>query len=722
MGNPQRKGESLVKDKSKIVLSVCLIVILLTGILTHITKSDNGDIVIKEVVLSPYGADLASSLYIPRQALETDENGNFLAQYPAVIVNAGFTNSRSWLDNVSMELAKSGFVVASFDMYGHGHSEYTVNRGYSKVPSPFTDDTSLLGATDMLEYLRTIGFVDQTRIGMCGHSLGGSATGRMAEKSAGFFTLEDRLLELLHTRFGVTVTKEQVAAQDADTVANAELSKEDLGVYLTLKEEIAEQYDREIRNIVVFDAGVAGCDPKVVEVAGVPVWRDVQANIALLGNISGGLAKGAQNKDYLLSSPDVLPLLSQGSSVNRDTWYGLNLSSGEEPIASTPLIGLYDDPADDIIQAKAADHALRLLTTPHGWHGYTYFSVQTARDTAQFFATTFDYYQGQQITAGNAGLLASNTGTRWVLKDIISAVAFIALMVMILPLTELFMRLPIFQSLHGKAAPAVESKKSPVFWIFMALMIVIPACTYSKGVGWGSSIGASPFSTVQLATQTAFWAVIITAVLLVLVVLKYCLYDKKTFGLSFRDVYGLNFSWKRIGKSLLLTGMVFGTICVLLTVYYNLFDAAHMKLTLGGALMFASLSKTQYYSWLLYAIYFLPFYLLNSMLVNSARLKDMDERVNLWIVAGINCAGMLILAFFQIILGLYRTSAAFFAVPPGSSATIYNLSFFFVMLFISAIYSRKLFLKTGSSIPGALLNAAVFTIPAIQVFSYYSFL
>ena len=44
------------------------------------------------------------------------------------------------------------------------------------------------------------------------------------------------------------------------------------------------------------------------------------------------------------------------------------------------------------------------------------------------------------------------------------------------------------------------------------------------------------------------------------------------------------------------------------------------------------------------------------------------------------------------------------------------------MLFISAIYTRKLYEKTGSSVPGAMVNAMIFTIPAIQVFTYYSFL
>ena len=53
---------------------------------------------------------------------------------------------------------------------------------------------------------------------------------------------------------------------------------------------------------------------------------------------------------------------------------------------------------------------------------------------------------------------------------------------------------------------------------------------------------------------------------------------------------------------------------------------------------------------------------------------------------------------------------------------LYSIAILMVTLFVAAIYSRKLYLKTGSIIPGALLNSAVFVIPAIQAYMNYSFL
>ena len=148
------------------------------------------------------------TVYLPNSALETDENGEFVHQnsYPAVLVNSGYTDDRSCIDNVAIELAHRGFVVAQYDMYGHGHSDVITNRGYGNVPDPFAGDMSQLGAYDVLEYLRSLDYVDQTRIGMVGHSLGGSAVGSMVATTAGFYTLQDELLNLLHDEFGVSVS------------------------------------------------------------------------------------------------------------------------------------------------------------------------------------------------------------------------------------------------------------------------------------------------------------------------------------------------------------------------------------------------------------------------------------------------------------------------------------------------------------------------------------
>ena len=709
-------------NRNLAAVAICLVVMLICGAVISVVKTDRGRVNVKEVVISPYGEDLAMTVYLPNSALETDENGEFVHQnsYPAVLVNSGYTDDRSCIDNVAIELAHRGFVVAQYDMYGHGHSDVITNRGYGNVPDPFAGDMSQLGAYDVLEYLRSLDYVDQTRIGMVGHSLGGSAVGSMVATTAGFYTLQDELLNLLHDEFGVSVSAGQVAQQDADAVANASLTENELEVYEQRTAAITEQYNMGVRSAIVLDADPGFGSPKEVEVAGNTVWRDAQANFALFANISGGLSKGATNPDYCLSSELSLKFLSQDTSVKRDTWYSLNLSDGAERKLSTEVADFYTSPSDATIQELAANHSLRALIQPWGWHAFTNISGETATAAVQFFMTTLAYNNGDIAPGSEAASALSLSTGEWKIKEIASGIAFIALLAMVLPLVNLVLSSRPFESMKHSPIEPVNSKVTPALIVTTLIAILVPVFTYSKGVGWAMNVQASPFSTIQIATQTAFWSFVMALLIFAVIVLKYFVYDKKHTNVSFADMYGLRICKKDLAKALVLGLIVFAVISVILTVFYGAFHEAKMRITPLGKILYAALADHQYYSYFLYALYFFPFYFVNSMMVNASRFKNMSETKNMYVVAAINCSGMLVLSLVQIIFGLYLKGSTVIPTIPGSSATIYNLPFFAVTLFIATIFSRKLYLKTGSSVPGAIINVLVFTFPAIQSYSYCS--
>ena len=86
---------------------------------------------------------------------------------PGVVVGHGFCENKLWMQPLSIELAKRGFVVVNIDFRGHGSSD-----GYL---SDFARSNGLV--EDMLagvEYLESLGFVD--RIGLAGHSMGGGTS------------------------------------------------------------------------------------------------------------------------------------------------------------------------------------------------------------------------------------------------------------------------------------------------------------------------------------------------------------------------------------------------------------------------------------------------------------------------------------------------------------------------------------------------------------------
>lgn len=695
------------KNRNAVIVAFCLVVIFIAGLVNVGVSTEGGAVVVKEIVISPYGSDLAATMYIPRSALKTDGKGNFLNKLPAVIVCAGFTNSRTFLDNVAIELSRAGFVVMNIDQYGHHKSDATHIRGFGVEPSP-ASDTSQIGTTDALAYLRTLGFVDQARIGATGHSLGAGAAGNVAVNTAGFYTLQDRLLIMLNKVFGVKITSEDVSAQDADALAAKSLNAAQLEHYQTQKEQIAYDYAIAVNDIFLIDGGAA-TNPKEMNVAGIAVWRDLQANFGQVKYISGNGSGGRQKPDTQLSSAATQKEMSSNGPVARDTWYTINLSKTKERVLSTKSTDFFGNTTSDI--RNAADrNSLRMVTTPYGWHGVAYYDVPTTKAVVQFFRTAMNFNNNVTLN-----------GTTFIMRDAFSMLGVIALLILILSLVKAIIKLPFFESMKGPPIEPVQSKKSPVFWIFMLIVVLGPPLIYSAGVGWVPSTGPSPIATVVVATRISFWSIIMAAALLVLTVVKYYVFDKKK-GVSFFQMYGLKYSWKNIGKSVVLALSVFLCIITLLAAYYNFFAFGNLKITLIGATVFQTLSTGQYYSWLLYAILFLPFYIINSMLVNAARLKGMGERANMLLFAGINCFGMLLLLITQFYFGLDQTGKVVFVAPPGSSSVLYSIAILMVTLFVSAIYTRKLYLKTGSVIPGAILNSMVFAIPAIQAYMNYSFL
>ena len=84
---------------------------------------------------------------------------------PAVICSHGGANSKEMQMPNYVELARRGFVVISMDMAGHGRSDNAING--------FTHDS--YGMEAAAEYAMSLDFVDSSKIGVTGHSMGNTA-------------------------------------------------------------------------------------------------------------------------------------------------------------------------------------------------------------------------------------------------------------------------------------------------------------------------------------------------------------------------------------------------------------------------------------------------------------------------------------------------------------------------------------------------------------------
>ena len=95
------------------------------------------------------GSMIHSTLQKPNYATNADP-------LPGVVVIHGVHQNKEWLMAFGIELARRGFVVLTIDANGHGNSENGTGSGVAA-----------------LNYITSLDYVDDTQIGLIGHSMGG---------------------------------------------------------------------------------------------------------------------------------------------------------------------------------------------------------------------------------------------------------------------------------------------------------------------------------------------------------------------------------------------------------------------------------------------------------------------------------------------------------------------------------------------------------------------
>ena len=159
-----------IKGKlSAIILAVCLLVMVVTAAVGHSIQTSGGSVRTQEVEFTTdVGATSHAKLYIPSTATaETPA--------PAILLCHGYTASLDAMEPNAIELSRRGYVVMALDMYGHGDSSLPP-AGYSQAEmGGVVDYAPDLGSYSALQELAKYDFIDLTKIGMLGHSMGTAA-------------------------------------------------------------------------------------------------------------------------------------------------------------------------------------------------------------------------------------------------------------------------------------------------------------------------------------------------------------------------------------------------------------------------------------------------------------------------------------------------------------------------------------------------------------------
>ncbi len=145
-----------IKKTAKVALVVSLILMLLCGIVVNAVQTSGGRVTMRELTIeTDSGYTMSAYLLIPKTA--TAEN-----PAPAIVTSHGYLNNKEMADANYVELARRGFVVLSIDQPDHGDSEVTPDF-FILAPD---------GVYQGVLALSRMPFVDASRIGVTGHSMG----------------------------------------------------------------------------------------------------------------------------------------------------------------------------------------------------------------------------------------------------------------------------------------------------------------------------------------------------------------------------------------------------------------------------------------------------------------------------------------------------------------------------------------------------------------------
>lgn len=172
MREKEKKQMKKSKNLSKIVATCSLIMIFAFMFIASGFNNAWGKVDISDIYYpNSEGGMIHAQLFVPKGVSSTDP-------VPAILNMHGGSDYLQTVSNYSIELARRGYVVLSVDAYGSGSSDFISGAVASNAGGADAGKASALvmdgGASLGIEQLLSYKFVDSNRIGLAGHSMGGT--------------------------------------------------------------------------------------------------------------------------------------------------------------------------------------------------------------------------------------------------------------------------------------------------------------------------------------------------------------------------------------------------------------------------------------------------------------------------------------------------------------------------------------------------------------------
>ena len=410
-------------DGCKRLLTICLIIILLFSCIARSIVTDMGRIKNERIRIDARGAVLDGELYYPAGI---DDQANL----PAVIVTHGAGCTHRVMNGICLELARRGFVVYAFTANGTGNSEFPKRDEIGSGEENYNQRETPGGLLDALNFVRTLKFVDQTRIGMVGHSQGSRRTAYAASEDVGYLSVNDKLINVLYDTFGLTFTEADLS-KNADDFAVAKLNDDQMKLYETLKAEIVDYADTRLKATLIIGGEATQLSPmQTVNVAGMDVRRNGQTNLGLIiGEFDS--YTGYPGRDTTMES------WHSYTPVTAENWYAINdLDGTSEQLGDITKANITSNEA---LKTAIEQRATRIVCFNKETHSRNFFSSATTGDVVRYFEQTLGYNCGELTNSSTQPLDAYKSIFVW--RELCNGVAMIAMLIMLLPLAVLLLSL-----------------------------------------------------------------------------------------------------------------------------------------------------------------------------------------------------------------------------------------------------------------------------------------
>lgn len=665
------------KRKNLIVLAVCLAVIFVSSFAAQLISSQGGEIKIEQIQIDARGAVLSADLYYPAGTSDTD-------RLPAVVVAHGAGVTKGNMRGIAEELARRKFVVLNVNGYGTGLSEMPPSDENGMGEEELDLWTTPSGILDAVNFVRTLNFVDQNRIGVAGHSQGSRRTGQTAVMDCGYLTFNDIMVNVLYDTFGQNFTAEEIT-RDADALAAERLDTQQQAYYQQIRAQKRAEYDAKVKAVcLIGGVGENGGPSQTVEVAGHSVTRNCQVNMGMIGgNFDAGIAAfptgdTAKQSWYIAGGMEL------------ENWYVID----DDSASSRKLGSIYDLSAADNSELQDAidSRTARIICLNPETHSKNFFSVQTARYIVKYFEQVFRYNGGELGAADAAPVDTESVVFFW--REGFNFVAAVAMIAMLAPVAGLLYETKFFACCTGKNEPnpTVYSKKR--YW----LVSIVSAVISGVAIYIINSVFAPGLPNTGLFPLFPSWwltpiFLVIFAVSASLQLVAFHLIDKKKYGHSFMQ--SLNFRMKvtSVLKTLLAAVILVGAAYTSLTAIKYLFNQDYRLWMYAFEEM-----KVEYWGDVLkYAVLMFPQLLLVGAAINYAPRRDIPGWLDDLLTVVFNSLGIWIVALINILV-----------LRGGSAETFSNFTStygFLLAVPVVVFLTRRLYKATGSVWLGAAVNA-----------------